>query len=77
MLMSLVVGPQLAKNWANLLVGRSYGFYQLGYSKYHGSYTYGCGQPMGAYSSWAMLALTHHFLVQVSAWRAGVVPIGV
>lgn len=31
---------------------------------------------MGAYSSWAMLALTHHLLVQVSAWRAGVVPVG-
>jgi hypothetical protein len=26
---------------------------------------------MGAYSSWAMLALTHHFIVQVSAWRCG------
>lgn len=25
---------------------------------------YSVGQPMGAYSSWAMLALTHHFLVQ-------------
>jgi hypothetical protein len=26
---------------------------------------------MGAYSSWGMLALTHHFLVQASAKRAG------
>jgi hypothetical protein len=25
---------------------------------------YSVGQPMGAYSSWAMLALTHHFIVQ-------------
>lgn len=24
---------------------------------------YSVGQPMGAYSSWAMLALTHHFIV--------------
>lgn len=32
---------------------------------------YGVGQPMGAYSSWAMLALTHHVLVQVAAMRAG------
>jgi len=30
---------------------------------------YGAGQPMGAYSSWAMLALTHHFIVQVAAWK--------
>lgn len=26
---------------------------------------------MGALSSWAMLALTHHFIVQIAAWRIG------
>jgi hypothetical protein len=31
---------------------------------------------MGALSSWAMLALTHHFLVQVAAWRVNAVPVG-
>jgi len=31
---------------------------------------------MGAYSSWAMLALTHHLLVQIAAIRAGAVPLG-
>jgi hypothetical protein len=35
------------------------------------SVRYAVGQPMGAYSSWALLALTHHFLVQFSAIRAG------
>jgi hypothetical protein len=30
------------------------------------------GQPMGALSSWASLALVHHFLVYVAARRAGV-----
>jgi hypothetical protein len=34
--------------------------------------TYAVGQPMGAYSSWAMLALTHHVIVKVSAQRVGV-----
>nr|UJQ92570.1 MAG: putative RNA-dependent RNA polymerase [Mitoviridae sp.] len=29
---------------------------------------YGCGQPMGALSSWASMALTHHALVQFSFW---------
>jgi len=29
---------------------------------------------MGAYSSWALLALTHHFIVQVAAWESGVIP---
>jgi len=32
---------------------------------------YSVGQPMGAYSSWAMLALTHHVIVQLAALRAG------
>jgi hypothetical protein len=29
-----------------------------------GPYRYSVGQPMGAYSSWAMLAITHHYIVQ-------------
>jgi len=33
---------------------------------------YAVGQPMGAYSSWAMLALTHHAMVQYAAYLAGV-----
>lgn len=31
---------------------------------------YAVGQPMGAYSSWAMLALSHHVVVRVAALRA-------
>lgn len=33
---------------------------------------YEVGQPMGAYSSWAMLALTHHIVVLLAAKLAGV-----
>ena len=33
---------------------------------------YSVGQPMGAYSSWPMLALTHHCIVRLAAVRAGV-----
>lgn len=33
---------------------------------------YAVGQPMGAYSSWAMLALTHHVIVYASYALAGV-----
>lgn len=29
-------------------------------------YKYATGQPMGALSSWAMLAITHHYLVQIA-----------
>jgi len=32
---------------------------------------YGTGQPMGAYSSWPVMALTHHIIVQVAAQRSG------
>jgi hypothetical protein len=32
---------------------------------------YAVGQPMGALSSWAMLAMTHHAIVQFAAYRAG------
>jgi len=35
---------------------------------------YGTGQPMGALSSWASLALVHHALVQFAAWRVGEFP---
>lgn len=35
------------------------------------SIRYSVGQPMGALSSWAMLAVTHHFIVQVAAWQVG------
>jgi hypothetical protein len=35
-----------------------------------GEVKYAVGQPMGAYSSWAMLALTHHVIVTCSAINA-------
>ena len=33
---------------------------------------YAVGQPMGAYSSWAMLAICHHAIIQLCARRVGV-----
>lgn len=33
--------------------------------------TYSVGQPMGALSSWAMLALTHHAMMQYSSFKCG------
>jgi hypothetical protein len=42
------------------------------YDQKYGKYVlYSVGQPMGALSSWAMLALTHHMMVAVAAHRAG------
>ncbi|QDW65415.1 putative RNA-dependent RNA polymerase [Rhizoctonia solani mitovirus 25] len=72
-ILGVMFGGSFAEAWATLLVDRPYGFYQTEYSKYQGTYKYAVGQPMGAYSSWAMLALTHHFLVQTAAMRATVI----
>jgi hypothetical protein len=59
-----ILFPGLGTRWSSLLGSISW--------SYKGTdYKYAVGQPMGAYSSWAMLALTHHVLVQVAALRAG------
>lgn len=60
--------------WKDLLVGRPY----LAKNRsldLDAEVHYSVGQPMGAKSSWPMLAITHHLLVQLSAVRAGVVAI--
>lgn len=77
------VGSTSANNWKQLLVERDWllpidpmsddipntlpGW--LGISL--PSVRYGVGQPMGAYSSWAVFALTHHVVVQLAARRSG------
>jgi hypothetical protein len=53
------------KLWGRLL--------RIGYWFHTHFVHYSVGQPMGAYSSFAMLALTHHVIVQVAAIKAGVV----
>lgn len=60
---------KVGKDWASLLVNREYSL-PKGASKYNIAETsvkYTVGQPMGALSSWAMLALTHHYLLQFCA----------
>jgi len=67
-LFAAIFGNDFAENWANLLVGRAY---RIHIKKTFSDIKYAVGQPMGALSSWASLAITHHFIVQVAAWRAG------
>nr|WAY16622.1 putative RNA-dependent RNA polymerase [Binucleate Rhizoctonia mitovirus 10] len=69
-----LAGEIYAQNWADLLVKRDYVLSLKNNNtdrmvKY--PLRYAVGQPMGALSSWAMLALTHHFIVQFAAYRAG------
>jgi hypothetical protein len=64
--------PMLGTHWGNLLVNRPYDLPNNEISKKFGAFgtvRYAVGQPMGALSSWAMLALTHHFIVQYAAFK--------
>jgi hypothetical protein len=60
-----------ADAWSEILVGHPYSV-RVGCNTFS-DIVYGTGQPMGAYSSWPVMALTHHILVQVSALRAGLI----
>lgn len=70
-ILSKFLGKKCARAWSELLVGREYAVPKVPGRRLPKSVKYAVGQPMGAYSSWAMLALTHHFLVQLAAYRAG------
>jgi hypothetical protein len=65
--LSVLFGEKLASAWSHLLIDRTY-YLRSAPEEFEG-YSYAVGQPMGAYSSWAMLALTHHLLVQAAAKR--------
>lgn len=68
--------PGTGEFWKNLLVGREYALplAARGWGYWvPKSVRYAVGQPMGALSSWALLALTHHFIVQYAAFKVGVV----
>jgi hypothetical protein len=65
-----ILGERGARLWASLLVDRPYLVPRRDDLALPGtSVKYGAGQPMGALSSWAMLALTHHCIVQWAWYR--------
>lgn len=66
-ILDVIFECEIGRSWKNLLVGREY---KLQSPKY-GDHTvkYAVGQPMGALSSWAMLAITHHLIVQYSSYQ--------
>lgn len=72
-----ILGYPAADAWARLLVTRDYHLPQevpgdrRAAAALPEKVRYAVGQPMGALSSWAMLAIVHHFMVQVAANRAG------
>jgi hypothetical protein len=65
---SAFFGVEFAEHWKTLLVGRPYVMRSEDETV---MYRYSVGQPMGALSSWAMLAVTHHMIVQMCARELG------
>jgi len=71
-LLGPLIGAEKAEAWAKILIGRDYSLpkraqLETGYS----TVRYAVGQPMGALSSWVMLAMVHHLIVQWAAFKAG------
>lgn len=78
MILDSIFGSGFGHHWASLLVDRDYylGAVPKGIAVPVDTpdvVRYAVGQPMGALSSWAMLALTHHFVVALAAARVGYV----
>jgi len=64
---AMVIGKTRADAWAHILIG-----YEYTLSRMARVAKYACGQPMGAYSSWCAMALTHHYIVRLAALRVGI-----
>lgn len=69
---SSIFGEKLSTLWMDLLVNRDFYYRDTRDKVEYTNIRYTRGQPMGAYSSWASLALVHHFVVQLSAFRVGI-----
>lgn len=67
-ILSVLISPKVADLWKHILVNRIYYLRDKEYGNH--DLKYEVGQPMGALSSWAMLAVTHHFIVQLAYRRS-------
>lgn len=59
-------GESYSKSWAGVMTGLPF---HCRFSK--DPVRYNTGQPMGAYSSWAMFTLSHHVVVRIAAYKSG------
>jgi len=64
--LSRIMPQDKVEAWSNLLTSMEFTI-----SGSSDTVKYQAGQPMGAYSSWPAMALTHHVIVRVAARRAG------
>jgi len=64
-----ILGTKLTSLWLEILVGRNFLVpSELDTPEGRPTVRYGCGQPMGALSSWSSMAMVHHLLVQCAAF---------
>lgn len=68
-IISSIFNNTIANAWGNLLVGREYILKKCIHLDTDTAFSYSVGQPMGALSSWAMLAITHHLIVQWCSFK--------
>jgi len=77
-LLSCFVGTDISRPWAVLMTERLFKLPRSAgqsiYTRFPKGLRYTRGQPMGALTSWAILALTHHCLLQLAAKRIGKFP---
>jgi hypothetical protein len=63
--LNMLIGPKKSDAWSAILT--SLPFYCDGVN-----HTFRTGQPLGAYSSWAVFTLCHHIIVRIAMNRVGV-----
>lgn len=66
--------PRFGKAWLRLLVDRDFAFSDHAISNYQAPENlirYSVGQPMGFLSSWPLLAITHHWILQHASFLLG------
>lgn len=72
-ILETITGFEIQESWLRLMTDRDFWFNSQVAEKRKvndGPYRYAVGQPMGGLSSWAGLAVTHHWIVQIAASKA-------
>lgn len=69
-LLEVLIGKEKADSWEKLLIADDF---TVSWDRPN-KVKYGAGQPMGAYSSWAVFSMSHHLIVQYAASLNGFEP---
>jgi hypothetical protein len=64
-ILSKITSKEISEAWERILIG-------LPYDTPKGKISYVRGQPMGAFTSFPMFALTHHIIIRIAAYRVGI-----